>query len=119
MNRTASALNGVPSWNFTFGRSLKRTLVGDITSYEVASEGLTCIFSSRVSRPSSMLKYTQAPGAVVSRLGSSETGSVGRTMVRVPPRFCAAASPARAPSSRTAARPATMRVIFIGTSPFA
>ena len=38
-----------------------------------------------------MLKYTHAPGAVVSRFGSSETGSVGRTMVRVPPRFWASA----------------------------
>ena len=32
VNLTAAALNGVPSWNFTFGRSLKRTLVGLITS---------------------------------------------------------------------------------------
>ena len=32
VNFTAAALNGVPSWNFTLGRSLKRTLVGDITS---------------------------------------------------------------------------------------
>src|SRR5205823_10700578 len=31
------------------------------------------------------------PGAVVSRFGSSETGSVGRTIVSVPPRFCASA----------------------------
>src|SRR5207247_1151292 len=44
-----------------------------------------------VRRGSSMLKYTQAPGAVVSSCGSSDTGSVGRTMVSVPPRFCASA----------------------------
>ena len=32
VNFTASALNGVPSWNFTPERSLKRTFVGDMTS---------------------------------------------------------------------------------------
>ncbi len=32
VNFTAAALSGVPSWNLTPGRSLKRTLVGDITS---------------------------------------------------------------------------------------
>ena len=32
VNLTAAALKGVPSWNFTLGRSLKRTLVGVITS---------------------------------------------------------------------------------------
>src|SRR4030095_15864822 len=63
VNFTAAALNGVPSWNFTPGRSLKRTLVGDITSYEVASAGLTCILSSSVKSPSSMLKENQGPGA--------------------------------------------------------
>ena len=47
-----------------------------------------------------MLKYTHAPGAVVSRFGSSETGSVGRTMVSVPPRFWASAGPAAARSPR-------------------
>src|ERR1700682_634431 len=41
VNFTASALNGVPSWNLTPGRSLKRTFVGDMTSYDVASAGLT------------------------------------------------------------------------------
>jgi hypothetical protein len=56
VNFTAAALKGVPSWNLTPGRSLKRTLVGDMTSYDVASAGLTCIFSSRVRSPSSMLK---------------------------------------------------------------
>ena len=56
VNFTAAALNGVPSWNFTPERSLNRTRVGDITSYEVASRGRTCILSSRVSKPSSMLK---------------------------------------------------------------
>ena len=39
-----------------------------------------CILSSMVSSGSSMLKYTHAPGAVVSSWGSSDTGSVGRTM---------------------------------------
>ena len=56
VNFTAAALKGVPSWNFTPRRSLKRTLVGDITSYDVASSGLTCILSSSVKSPSSMLK---------------------------------------------------------------
>ena len=56
MNFTAAALKGVPSWNFTPGRSLKRTLVGESTSYEVASTGLICIVSSSVSSPSSRLK---------------------------------------------------------------
>jgi hypothetical protein len=32
VNFTAAAFSGVPSWNFTLGRSLKRTRVGDITS---------------------------------------------------------------------------------------
>ena len=32
VNLTAAALKGVPSWNFTPDRSLKRTLVGFITS---------------------------------------------------------------------------------------
>ena len=32
VNFTASALNGVPSWNFTPERSLKRTFVGDMIS---------------------------------------------------------------------------------------
>jgi hypothetical protein len=59
-------LNGVPSWNLTPGRSLKRTRVGDITSHDVASDGRSCIFSSMVTSGSSMLKYTHAPGAVVS-----------------------------------------------------
>src|SRR5213593_504755 len=49
-----------------------------------------------------MLKYTHAPGAVVSRLGSSETGSVGRTIVSVPPRFWASAE-----GTSAATRPST------------
>src|SRR5262249_55412396 len=114
VNFTAAALNGVPSWNFTFGRSLKRTFVGDITSYEVASSGLTCILSSSVSSPSSMLKYTQAPGAVVSRFGSSETGSVGRTIVSVPPRFWAPADGTRVTTRPSTSRPSSRRVRMDG-----
>ena len=110
VNFTAAALNGVPSWNFTLGRSLKRTLVGDMTSHDVASEGFTCILSSRVRSPSSMLKYTHAPGAVVSRFGSSDTGSVGRTMVSVPPRFWASAvSTEPSPTVTTAATASSAR----------
>src|SRR5919201_1308642 len=109
VKRTASALNGVPSWNLTFGRSLKRTRVGDMTSYDVASAGLTCIFSSSVSSPSSMLKYPQAPGAVVSRLGSSDTGSVGRTIVSVPPRFWAPADGTSETISARTSRPSSRR----------
>ena len=32
VNLTAAALRGVPSWNFTFGRSFTRTLVGETIS---------------------------------------------------------------------------------------
>src|SRR5881296_1951638 len=59
-----------------------------------------------------MLKYTHAPGAVVSRLGSSETGSVGRTIVSVPPRFWASAEGTSAASTPTSSRPIrTLRMI--------
>src|SRR6267142_178780 len=114
VNFTAAALKGVPSWNFTAGRSLKRTFVGDMTSYDVASAGLTCILSSSVRSPSSMLKYTQAPGAVVSRFGSSETGSVGRTIVRVPPRFCASAAGTSAAASPSTRHPISNRERRVG-----
>ena len=39
VNFTAAALNGVPSWNFTLGRSLNRTLVGESCCQLVASRG--------------------------------------------------------------------------------
>src|SRR5215469_15302587 len=70
-----------------------------------------------------MLKYTHAPGAVVSSCGSSETGSVGRTIVSVPPRFWAAAGPAaarEAPAAMTAASrtESALRNRLIGESPF-
>src|SRR5215471_11633861 len=72
---------------------------------------------------SSMLKYTQAPGAVVSSCGSSETGSVGRTIVSVPPRFWASAGanaprttvPAMAAASMT---PRARRTRFMGRLSF-
>src|SRR5215510_7098138 len=71
---------------------------------------------------SSMLKYTQAPGAVVSSCGSKDTGSVGRTIVSVPPRFWASAGanaprttvPAMAAASMT---PRARRARFMGRSP--
>jgi len=46
VNFTAAASSGVPSWNRTPGRSLKRTRVGEITSHDVASFGWSSSFSS-------------------------------------------------------------------------
>src|SRR5262249_37348282 len=67
---------------------------------------------------SSMLKYTHAPGAVVSSCGSSETGSVGRTMVSVPPRFCASAGTAPTSSARPRAALTSRVTNVMGRSPF-
>ncbi len=36
-NSTSSAVNGVPSWNFTFLRRLKRHTVGEVCFQSVAS----------------------------------------------------------------------------------
>jgi hypothetical protein len=40
-NTTSSALKGVPSWNFTFGRSLKRIVVAFTFSHDTARHGMT------------------------------------------------------------------------------
>ena len=40
-NSTSSAVKAEPSWNFTFLRKLKRTVVGLTTCQLVASEGST------------------------------------------------------------------------------
>ena len=37
---TSSALNGVPSWNLTFWRRLKRHTVGAVCFHDVASSGI-------------------------------------------------------------------------------
>src|SRR5437867_6568263 len=89
-----------------------------MTSYDVASSGLTCILSSSVSSPSSMLKYTQAPGAVVSRFGSSETGSVGRTIVSVPPRFWASTEGTSIAARPSTESPTSSREVRMGSAPF-
>ncbi len=39
LKTTSSAVNGAPSWNFTFGRSLNRVTVGLTASHESARHG--------------------------------------------------------------------------------
>src|SRR5215813_826419 len=64
-----------------------------------------------------MLKYTHAPGAVVSKFGSSETGSVGRTIVSVPPRFWASTEGTSTAAKPSTSKPASSRV-RMGSAPF-
>ena len=47
-NGMSSAVNGVPSWNFTPGRNLKRIIVGDSDSHDNASDGCNAKSRSRV-----------------------------------------------------------------------
>ena len=44
---TSSAVKGVPSWNLTFGRSLKRQVVGLSCVHSVASAGTSSSFLPR------------------------------------------------------------------------
>ena len=48
----ASALTGVPSWNFTPDRNLKRQVVGPVCAHSVASDGTNSRFFPRAIRPS-------------------------------------------------------------------
>ena len=52
LNTTSSAVNGVPSWNLTPGRSLKRHVVGFTVVHDSASAGSSFSFLSRTSRNS-------------------------------------------------------------------
>ena len=47
LNTASSAVNGVPSWNFTFGRSLKRQVFASIACHDSASPGSSRYCSSR------------------------------------------------------------------------
>jgi hypothetical protein len=55
VNLTAWALKGVPSWNLTLGRSVKRSLVGESTCQLVASRGWSLPCSSSTTSGSMML----------------------------------------------------------------
>src|SRR5215467_6695277 len=46
LNTTASALKGVPSWNFTSVRSVKTSSVGEVFDYEEARSGTIALCSS-------------------------------------------------------------------------
>src|SRR5881296_4691388 len=65
-----------------------------------------------------MLKYTHAPGAVVSRFGSSETGSVGRTIVSVPPRYWASTEGTSSAAKPSTNSPASSREVRMASAPF-
>ncbi len=52
LKRTASALNGVPSWNFTPRRSLSTRVFGSGVSHDSASPGFGFSFSSKRTRVS-------------------------------------------------------------------
>src|ERR1044071_4042421 len=69
-NTTSSAVNGVPSWNFTFGRSFMRHWVGAGCSQLTARPGTMLRLRSRATRYS----YTWPLSELV-RLSLRETGS--------------------------------------------
>src|SRR6266851_1094499 len=91
LNFTASALNGVPSWNFTSRRSLNVTLRPSADGlHDSASHGTSLPSGPRNSRFSvteAMIWYVTADGEAC---GSSVGGSWSRPITSEPP-VCAAA----------------------------
>ncbi len=52
LNITASALNGLPSWNFTSVRHVNTNSVGEVYDHEVARSGTMPLCSSSLTRVS-------------------------------------------------------------------
>ena len=105
---TASALNGVPSWNLTSFRSLNVTLrPSGEDVHDSASHGTSLPsrpLDRRLSVTDAMIWYVTADGDAC---GSSVGGSWSRPMTSVPPVGASAAGAAAAvsPSAMSAARP--------------
>src|SRR3990172_6416835 len=82
-----SALNGVPSWNFTPARSLKvQVLPSAETLHDSASDGSTCVPSARKrTSVSNMFEsmLTENPSSM--SFGSSDTASSACAKTSVPP----------------------------------
>src|SRR5574337_1723285 len=75
LNSTSSAVNGVPSWNCTPWRRLKRHTFGEICFHEVASAGARLRSLLRPVRPSYMLPSTESCSVSFSECGSIESAS--------------------------------------------
>src|SRR5690349_20959141 len=97
LNFTASALNGVPSWNLTSRRSLKVTLRPSFdVVHDSASQGTSLpsgALNNRHSVTEAMIWYVTAEGEAC---GSSVGGSCSSPSTRVPP-TCGSASRVRTP----------------------
>src|SRR6266436_2138738 len=72
---TSSALNGVPSWNLTLWRRLKRHTVGAVCFHDVASSGMSSSFLPRPTSGSYTLPRRLSCSDSLSECGSIETAS--------------------------------------------
>ena len=106
LKATASASNGVPSWNVTPSCSWSTSVWGSGCSHEVASPGTgSSVSGSKFSRRSyngysDMWSYPETP-----EMGSSEDASVGTTTVTSPPGVGSPASGAAVVTSVPASVP--------------
>ena len=107
VNCTSALVNGWPSWNFTFGCSLKViVLPSGLTVQDWASPGCGFRLKSYSSRPSYTLVLTWPIGPDVLWYAASVGGSGWTTMTSVPPLWgvpCAKALPDPNERSATAA----------------
>src|SRR5215813_1731003 len=107
LNFTASALNGVPSWNLTSRRSLKVTLRPSFdVVHDSASQGRSLpsgALNNRHSVTEAMIWYVTAEGEAC---GSSVGGSWSSPSTRVPP-ACGSAARGRTPVTTSTVRTTT------------
>ena len=100
VNTTASALNGVPSWNVTPSRSWKvQTSLSGLASQPVANHGTSSVLpGANETSVSKMFEQTLTDSPSVTFAGSSLTASAPRPHTKVPPR-CGFMSSGADPSS--------------------
>src|SRR5688572_21632952 len=79
-----SALNGEPSWNLTFSRSLKRHVVSLGVSHDVARAGIGASCGSSVTSVSNIAFIMLREKALVVTSGSSDSASTPSTNVASP-----------------------------------
>src|SRR6185295_7854946 len=81
----ASAFQGVPSWNLTPWRSVKRQVVGLVCSHFVASSGTSSLVTgSRLSSASVTLRMTGYEKLAVASWAANIGGSSLRAITRLP-----------------------------------
>lgn len=81
-NTTSAAVNLLPSWKLTSGRSLISHVVGSTTRHEAASAGKVWFCASVVTRPSNMSSAVSMLTPVLANCGSSEDCSPARPIAR-------------------------------------